>query len=407
MNGGGAAARGKMPRHRSVLVRDRDGDRVVRRGARAKLVPFEAIRGGAALVVVLGHFSEGLAPSLARTADGTLLAAALNGPAAVVLFFVLSGFVLAIRPIGERNVRALASLVLKRWPRLAGTVVVSSLLYIAIALIGGFPDPARVGPVRYVAPYVFLGHAMHNGNILDVLSEAAGGTFLYGTERHNPALWTMHWEFLGSFLVAGLGLVLLPTWRAWLRALLFVLLAALAARHTLWLAPFPIGVAGALLHLRFGDRIRLPSAPAVLLIALGALIWSWDLRVGQGVWSWTEAISFGPRFGLWIVLQTLAAVGFMAVALYHPGTRAALDSSLGSVLGRLSFPVYLTHLGVMLSFSAWVSIFVMPADPGLLALLSLFCATMLVLLLVAVPLAAFDVWWVRWLARVSQGVLWR
>ena len=106
-----------------------------------KLTELDAVRGIAAAIVFSGHFCEGLLPAVTSALNGTPLFIALNGPAAVIVFFVLSGFVLTLRPLSAQRAGLIIPLALKRWPRLAGPVAVAALGYSLAAMIGAFPAP--------------------------------------------------------------------------------------------------------------------------------------------------------------------------------------------------------------------------------------------------------------------------
>jgi peptidoglycan/LPS O-acetylase OafA/YrhL len=91
-----------------------------------KIVVLEATRGIAAIVVLLNHLLQAFFPRLdgltfpdERIAlFGTPLFAFVNGTAAVVLFFVLSGFVLTVRAFQSRSSVPLIVGAVRRWPRL-------------------------------------------------------------------------------------------------------------------------------------------------------------------------------------------------------------------------------------------------------------------------------------------------
>src|SRR5688572_6272685 len=101
-----------------------------------KLMELEALRGIAAAVVLLHHFLIFVAPRLhgRNFPDDpialvrTPLYALVNGSAAVTVFFVLSGFVLTIRAMEQRDWKQILVGVVKRWPRLVPLVVVVNIL---------------------------------------------------------------------------------------------------------------------------------------------------------------------------------------------------------------------------------------------------------------------------------------
>jgi len=101
-----------------------------------KLIELEALRGLAAVVVLFHHFMLGFTPRLHGMfyADqpyslfGTPAFAFVNGSAAVIVFFVLSGFVLTVGIFKSQRAAGVFVAALKRWPRLALTVMAANAL---------------------------------------------------------------------------------------------------------------------------------------------------------------------------------------------------------------------------------------------------------------------------------------
>ncbi len=286
-----------------------------------KLTELDAVRGIAAVVVFNLHFLGGVRGDVLARLSATPLYAAANGGAAVLLFFVLSGFVLTLAPLRAGRLRRLAGPAIRRYPRLAGPVVLTALLSVGLARYGGFPGVGWIGTrTGKLFPLdLFWGSQMNNGAIWPVLREAAFGTFFTGTSDHNPVLWTMKWELLGSVLAFALALVLLlPLPRA-VRMAGAGLLAGAAAWHSIWLIAFPIGVAGALAHLRHGHAMRIPPLAAAVLFCAAAYVMSWNIEHAAGAWRWADSIS-GPAPELFMGVRA------MRVRRLHAGHRAVLPA---------------------------------------------------------------------------------
>jgi peptidoglycan/LPS O-acetylase OafA/YrhL len=348
----------------------------------AKITELDAIRGAAASVVFTGHYFANFAPGLTSRIAETPLFFLLNGPAAVVLFFVMSGFVLARRPLERRSATDILIAALKRWPRLAGPVVASSLFYITGTLFNLFPSVHQVlSRTPHFRAIILWGRNLDTGNIHGVLWEALAGTFWLGMAKHNDVLWSMHWELLGSFLAFSMVLVFcipLP------RLLKFAALAALAcvgSVHGIYLACFVVGMAGAFLHLRYAKKIRLPTWGAAPIMAIALAIFS---------------VQASPKVNvdLLVMGQTFASAALICVALYHPGIRDALRAPAGALLGRMSFSVYLIHLFVLCSFTSWACVVLNAETPSPAVYLSLYPATAAIVFVLAYALMLFDEWWV-------------
>ncbi len=370
-----------------------------------KLTELDAVRGIAAVVVFNLHFLGGVRGDVLARLSATPLYAAANGGAAVLLFFVLSGFVLTLAPLRAGRLRRLAGPAIRRYPRLAGPVVLTALLSVGLARYGGFPGVGWIGTrTGKLFPLdLFWGSQMNNGAIWPVLREAAFGTFFTGTSDHNPVLWTMKWELLGSVLAFALALVLLlPLPRA-VRMAGAGLLAGAAAWHSIWLIAFPIGVAGALAHLRHGHAMRIPPLAAAVLFCAAAYVMSWNIEHAAGAWRWADSIPDRHRNYLWAFAQCVSGACMLAIALYCPLARRVLRTRLFSALGHLSFPLYLTHFFVLLSVGTWTCLAAFPNGVGLAWLPAFYVALLAASCALAYPIAAFDRRWIRLLFRFSPG----
>ncbi len=376
-----------------------------------KFAALDALRGFASLIVFVGHFCDGLAPGISVWTAGTPFFAALNGSASVILFFVLSGFVLIIRPIQIRRLAPLGVLLLKRWPRLAGPTTLAGVFLGVAALLGAFPSfkvfAHRLPPHSHHPPYLFWGEWQHNDHIVEVLREAAFGVFINSSADHNVVLWTMHFELLGSVLAAGLAATILLPLPRMVRATLFLGTWIGAAFVSPWLAVFPVGVCGAIAHRAFGGRLRIGGPLAALMAAGGALLFSWDPRTSLGIWAWTAWLDYGARLWAWLALQALAACLFMAVFLYNPTVRAWCSGRLGKLAGRYSFPLYLVHVPVLCSVGAWLYLRHLPDATTVWSNITAFGLDLGAALLVATPLMFFDQWWLRQLHRLDIVVRFR
>ena len=311
--------------------------------APARLSALDGLRGVAALVVLLSHVLVASSPTLAgaflierpdvRTwsAHWWLLETPLQivwaGHSAVVVFFVLSGFVLALPLAGGSRFdarryypRRLLRLYLPVW----AAIVLAALLH---AVVERPLDPA--------ASWWLNAHTQPMG-----VREAAENAALVhrpGGWAFTSVLWSLRWEVLFSLA--------LP---------LYVLGTALAARRGLsWLA-----AAAALFVMTAGDRASLIYLPCFLLGTLLAyerprmerlgtrLAESGALRVLLPVaavllltarwWGDTGARAAQP------LVATGAALA-VALAIAHGPMRAALERRPAQWVGRRSFSLYLVH----------------------------------------------------------------
>ena len=132
------------------------------------------------------------------------LSAFTAGHFAVCLFFVLSGYVLSYRFIGQANQTIpLLSAIIKRPVRLAG-VLLFSLFCAGLLLQFNFLEHSAVATARGSGPWLngFWTEAFSWSQLAFDIAKGSAGA------EYNPPLWTLKIELIGSFLVFGLLFVL-------------------------------------------------------------------------------------------------------------------------------------------------------------------------------------------------------
>lgn len=178
-----------------------------------KLVSVEGVRGIACLMVFLSHLSSTFAPSMhtgsvvnAKTSIDLALhnspfAFIYSGAAAVGIFFVLSGFILAYA-LSERGdvLQNASGMFVKRYFRLMPVAVFSSILAYFIfkytsANTSDLNDWAR-------------NYQIKNPSFIDAIYYGSVTPFFSGIAPYNWSLWTMKIEFFGSAIVCLLSCIL-------------------------------------------------------------------------------------------------------------------------------------------------------------------------------------------------------
>ena len=364
-----------------------------------KDVALEALRGLAAFIVVFWHMLLAFAPGRVPVLGGDQSASILGQPwfglvygtSSVTFFFVLSGFVLARKALLRSDPAVLARGAVKRWPRLAGTVTVAVLFswllfvlhayrYAPAAAITGSPWLASFGTAIPVgAPFKpNFGHAFWGG-AFDVFFRGQPIDFTY-----DSSLWTMPVEFLGSFVVFGLAAILIalrggkPAVRWWTIGLAVVI----CDYSKPLMVCFVIGVALAEL---IGERR--PSLPWPMAVFLGVLaMWLAGFVPEHGWYGWlTIHLHIAPDE---TYVHTAASVLAILIIEATPPLRRLLSGRLSTWLGKLSFPLYLLHVPILCS--AGCAVFLLSGSKP-----AAMITTVVVTIVLAVPLAVFDTWWVR------------
>ena len=368
----------------------------------------DGLRGVAALAVVFCHFAYAFQPALLSGNPAQGAAAAATGlsrtplvllwspDCAVAVFFVLSGFVLQASVAGapgDRPALRLLGSVLRRWMRLAGPILGSSLLIWAVVAAGGLrnaPAAAANGSGWLAMHFGWL--AWQSNSLPALVEQSLFGIFATATHWWNAALWTMPVEFWGS---AGIfvGHAALRRAPGWVRAGVLVavtagLLAGLAGAGAANGAGFGFGAI-------LWEGRRWLAAPGRLAWWGGAAAFAGGVVLGGMPYD-LLGTPYWPGFVLasgWLQEPVLAAhrVGaglLVLAALAWPPLGWALRRGPVLALGRVSFMVYLLHIILICSLASWVVLRLTPAWGYDAATVAALAATLAALF----PLAAAMTW---------------
>ena len=368
-----------------------------------KTEPLEALRGVAALVVVAWHLMIGLAPASSglfgmpsdMQLHGHWWFFLLNGSAAVSVFFVRSGYVIARGIFARPGFAAIARAMIKRWPRLALVCTIATTVswmlfhfqlyhFRDVAAITGSPwlaDFAYAGLPAKFEPS--LGWSMMVGGVL---------TFFDGTSTMDSSLWTMRAELIGSLMVLGVSPALVPLRRWWMS---FLVAAMLSLAMVLAEQTVPQFLLGAWIArwLHEGRPKLLVWQSVVIMVGASFLL---GFRGPVGVYDWLGILPLNKS--IWHPLLWAPAAGVLILVVEcNPAIGRALSGRWARELGRLSFSIYVIHVPVLCSAGAWAFLAVRAADGWVSASLAAIVTTIGVTLLFAWPLSRIDLIWVRFL----------
>jgi peptidoglycan/LPS O-acetylase OafA/YrhL len=380
--------------------------------APGRLLQLEGLRGLTAVMVVAWHFVWAFSPAAlgsvagmpASGLIGSPLLAVIDGPAAVCLFFVLSGFVLPLGLFRAGRSRVAVQAAAKRWLRLAGLSVLAVLLSYALFRLGLFHyrEAARLTHSAWLGSYGGgdPGHTL-SPSLFGALREGLVGAFVQNADTYDPVLWTMRHELFGSFVSIGVGLAV---WRASASAGLGILLAAvlLSAAADPWLIAFVAGTGLAWLVWRRGVRLRGPVAAAS--IAAGLFLFGY--LEPHGVYRAIPVLqdSAGFRYDR-IVLHTVSAVLIMLGLIGNDTAGRLFKTTPLLWLGRLSFAVYLFHFPLLCSLACglFVSAHRHLSYAGSLAVAAALYVP--VVLLAGMVFTRVDEAWGTWVNRLTNALL--
>lgn len=308
----------------------------MRAGPQADALPLhlslylDVVRFGAALVVVLGHFGT------RRISGGLLFQFGAFGPAAVDVFFVLSGFVVA-HAVSRRDATPTAYAV-SRLARVYSVVVPALLLTVVADRIGLAVNPDFYGQVPQFAPAT------------DGISYPASLFFL-------NEVWFWAWQ-PGSNL---------PYWSMGFEAWYYVCFGVLAFAPRRWALPavgvillllgpkiavlFPLWLLGVLCH-RLCTR-PLPMAAGVILAVVPILVlalWpAWHMRSWQpyAPFGWVERVMADHVYDYFVGLMFAGhVVGVRALGVGLPVVPEPVQRVIRWLAGT-TFGIYLFHYPVL------------------------------------------------------------
>jgi peptidoglycan/LPS O-acetylase OafA/YrhL len=302
-----------------------------------RLHALDGLRGTAAVVVFFYHAVTyaTLPDAIRRLVDVTPLGLLCNGPGAVHVFFVLSGYVLALTLQRDTAPRRVPRYWVRRLFRIHPPYMAAVLVaWVASRLFAGAADlppdlrwppiPAALLPRALAFPSMAFGLLPVGWSLFVEMAMSAIFPLLYaGARRVHPLL----------PLVAGVALLFVTD-----RRILFL-------RFTI---DFSIGLVLRLEAERVARAVRAlpPIAPAVLaLIGLAALQAPMLGILGTA--------GFGLERGNTpqvVALFSLGAGLLLLGTLHAPALQHALATRVARFFGRISYSFYLVHHTVLLSF---------------------------------------------------------
>lgn len=368
-------------------------------------VALETMRGVAALIVVFAHSRgafKGVLPA------GEELPQVLNiffaGGSAVMFFFVLSGYVLSRRFLLNESFVYLGRSAFKRYFRLAAPALLSCLLSAGLFVTGmyRFEEVAAITHSPWLAEfgYSIPADLDFHPSLWDATTNGLFDLFFVPHHNYyNSPLWTMFYELVGSYVVffaAGLIVVVRRAntklaWAAWLAILL------VAVHVSVFYAAFLVGLGFSMFMTT--RTLSLPRLATGMLL-IGAII----LLSFSGP---TQEYAFLARIGITSdaapAFATAGALLLMLAIETSPRTKLRLSGPVGIFLGKLSFPVYLVHFLVLASGGCAVWLATVSAGPWI-AFICAFSTTVVASIVVALPIIAFDRWWIALVNRAANVV---
>lgn len=305
----------------------------------------DGLRGWACVSVMLSHLFFGVfikaIPPFISPDWRPLMEPFLGGTLAVAVFFTLSGDVLSASYWMCPSRTDLVRHAVKRYMRLSIPILSASIV-VFLLIRAGLTFNHEAASMLHVDNW--LGNFLRGDfSILDLLW-FSGITVYFKTPMDRallPFLWIMPIEMIGSLLVL-IYLFADAQIRRRYTAIVFMLLICLGADSML--ACFPIGMLCANARARGGfawlQRQAITEPIALAGFALALVIGTWCNRVWQGF------------------LTPSIIAGGVAVACVYASKRLTrfFSAPLSLWLGQISFPIFLLHFPVIVSFTSGMAL---------------------------------------------------
>ncbi|EPJ9039590.1 acyltransferase [Serratia ureilytica] len=307
-----------------------------------KITYLEGLRGICCFIVIIDHcvsiykpdirytsFSD-IGGMLRRLIAWTPLNIVYSGIAPVCIFFILSGFVLSIKFNKTHEGSAIFNGVVKRYPRLVlpilASMLMSALLY-------------------YILKYT-TGHVIELGFIPAILEAVYFAPFQH-VPLHNYALWTISFEFYGSFIVFGLlAFFGMHRRRLIFYALVFSFLYA-------WGSFYCLFVFGMILNdLYIDNKFKIHGVLRALMFLIGIMLATSPYErdgvyLYGGIYKYIEYISVGSYRDTYQMLMLTGSMLIFMSILGSSLSEKLLENKLAQFLGRISFPLYVVHVCIL------------------------------------------------------------
>jgi peptidoglycan/LPS O-acetylase OafA/YrhL len=302
-----------------------------------------------------------------------------SGRFMVTIFFLLSGFVLAYKPL--KHVRAgqtaslvdvLASSILRRGFRLFLPMIIPTFIGMLCIHMGWYRSLDPIVPVPAILPlFMQINEWWHC--LLEIMNPFSWGTY---SPPYATQLWTLPYEFRGSMLVFLTVLGLSRTKEA-IRVIIGITIAIYGLWNSHWdVFLFLTGMVLAELQL-----IRLSRSPSLdkvpetkprwqILLRRSFWIANFIISIFLGCWpdNYSE-ISPGYRTLSKMVpahyksneLQqrwwtSIAAVQMLMAIEHLPAVQAFFTKPLMKYLGDISYALYIVHIPILYSFGRWFTV---------------------------------------------------
>ncbi len=297
----------------------------------------DSLRGIASLTVFFSHFSfsnvfAGLEFERISKSPLHLL---WDGESAVLFFFVLSGFVLALPYVKTERPIELAGFYNKRilriYPAFIGAILLCLIFKYALY------NPENTGHysnwLKGIWQWDFKDNWKH------IIKTPFLLVFDFNTNLLNPPIWSLQFEMKISILLPFL--IICIKKNTFVFNALFII-ALVYLNMDFYVAVFYFGVLLASYHEIAGAYLkRLPKVAVVFFFIVAALLYSCRYALGIGD-------DPGTTSRLHLYISVAGSCIFIIMAIHQPGISRFLKNRVCQFLGKISYSFYLIHLPILI-----------------------------------------------------------
>jgi len=303
----------------------------------SRLAVLDGLRGWAALCVTASHIFWGVFGDLVPLFKNLTTGVFLNGLFSVMLFFIISGEALSSAYWAKPDRRTIWKLAVKRYPRLALPVFVACLIVVTL-IAAGLVYNRQAGEL--IGNSWLREFPTESKTTFQFFSFALFYVFYKPFIDFSiiPFLWTMRTEAIGSVVVV---LFLLCQSLIVHKKTMLAVLAAMAMATGTLSGCFFVGMLFALMRREGQFNWRGQSWPNTML-SVAAMI----VMLLPPSYLMLQHRELPP-------LLMLAAAGCCLLIYSDLNISRFLSNSLSQWLGKISFPLFLMHYAVIVSFTSW------------------------------------------------------
>ncbi|MFL0249143.1 acyltransferase family protein [Clostridium neuense] len=326
---------------------------------KSKIKYLDGLRGLAAFIVIVDHFMLAFYPALFSTLgkyshtsglielklSKTIFNILYDGNLSVCIFFILSGYVLTYKFFLTHDYEYIISGASKRYIRLMVPILFTmsvAYIFMKLSLFNNSTVAKTTLAVNSVSQcWTF------KPSFLGMIKQATYGVFIKNQYSYYVSLWTMTYEFLGSFLVYSIAAIL---GRLRNRYIFYIIIVLLFIK-TYYLA-FILGMILSDLYNNYKHiKILNSRLLGIIFLIIGIFLGSYPLVSTDGTIYKFMTINFADS----IMFYHITGAFFIMLALLNlQSLKKLFSSKLFYFLGQISFPMYLSHLIVLCSFSGFV-----------------------------------------------------